>query len=206
MAKILIGISASIAAYKSILLIRGLSKQGHQCKIILTRGAEQFVTPNLIAGLGCEVYTDQSINLCDPTQVMLHINLARWAERFIIAPASANTLAKLSHGIADNLLSMLVLTYNNPAPIYIAPAMNQAMWSNQILQKNIHNLKQHNFVIWEPESGIQACGENGLGRMLEVEQLSKLINQSLVPLEKLNKTSILHNIQLSMALLTLFVV
>lgn len=188
MANILLGISGSIAAYKSILLLRELTKQGHQCKVILTNGARQFVSTGLIAGLGCEVYTEDNINLSDPTQAMLHINLARWAEHFIIAPASANTIAKLANGIADNLLSMLALAYNNSTPVYLAPAMNQAMWSNSILQKNIMLLKQHNFIIWEPQSGIQACGENGIGRMLEAEQLYKLIEQSLTIKPHLNKT------------------
>lgn len=188
MANILLGISGSIAAYKSILLLRELTKQGHNCKVVLTNGGRQFVTTELIAGLGCEVYTEEKLNLSDPTQAMLHISLARWAERFIIAPASASTIAKLAHGMADNLLGMLALAYNNSTPIYLAPAMNQAMWSNSIVQQNILTLKQNNFVIWEPQSGVQACGENGIGRMLEAEQLNTLIQQSLIDKPKLNKT------------------
>lgn len=188
MANILLGISGSIAAYKSILLLRELTEQGHQCKVVLTKGAQQFVTTELIAGLGCEVYTEYNIDLSDHKQAMLHINLARWAERFIIAPISASTIAKLATGIADNLLGMLALAYNGSAPIYIAPAMNQAMWANSIVQQNISTLKKHNFVIWEPQSGIQACGENGMGRMLESDKISELIQESLATKPTSNKT------------------
>ena len=177
MAKILIGISGSIAAFKTILLIRKLTAANHECKIILTRGGEHFVTPQLIAGLGCEVYTDNNLLSTEPKEAMLHINLARAADIFIIAPASANSIAKLAQGFADNLLGEVYLAAK--LPIYIAPAMNQAMWSHPALQNNLRILKEHNCTIWEPQDGIQACGENGTGRMQEVEQLLPLIELAL---------------------------
>lgn len=180
MANLLIGITGSIAAYKAILLVRELSKQGHNCRVILTAGAQRFVTAEVIAGLGCEVYRDQHLDLTDPRMAMLHINLAKWAERFIIAPASAHTLAKLAHGFADNLLSEAVLAYGN-GPIYLAPAMNQQMWSNSITQANLASLRQHGFSIWEPQTGLQACGDTGYGRMLEAEELVQLTLATLEP-------------------------
>lgn len=170
MANILVGISGSIAAYKTVLYIRELTKAGHHCKVILTEGGAQFVTAPLFAGLGCEVYTDNSLNLNLPNEAMLHINLAKWADLFVIAPASANCLARIAHGFSDNLLNTVVLAYGKGS-IYIAPAMNQQMWANSLTQANLTLLKTHNFIIWEPNSGIQACGDNGMGRLLEPEEL-----------------------------------
>lgn len=180
MAKILIGISGSIAAYKTILYLRELRKLNHQCKVILTTGGAQFVTANLIAALGCDVYCDQTLDLTKTEQAMLHINLAKWADRFIIAPLSANTLAKLAHGFADNLLTQVVLAYDaSIQPIYLAPAMNQQMWHNLATQANLQLLKERNFIIWEPAAGLQACGDNGVGRMIEAEQLVMLTEETL---------------------------
>jgi phosphopantothenoylcysteine decarboxylase/phosphopantothenate--cysteine ligase len=181
MAKILIGISGSIAAYKTILYLRELRKLNHQCKVILTAGGAQFVTANLIAALGCEVYCDETINLSKTEQAMLHIDLAKWADRFIIAPLSAHTLAKLAHGFADNLLTQAALAYDATIqPIYLAPAMNQQMWHNQATQANLQLLKERNFTIWNPATGLQACGDNGTGRMIEAEQLVMLTEQTLI--------------------------
>lgn len=181
MAKILIGISGSIAAYKTILYLRELRKRNHQCRVILTTGGAQFVTANLIAALGCEVYCDQTLDLTKPEHAMLHIDLAKWADRLIIAPLSAHTLAKLAHGFADNLLTQAALAYDATIqPIYLAPAMNQQMWHNQATQANLQLLQERNFTIWEPASGLQACGDNGTGRMLEAEQLVMLTEQTLI--------------------------
>lgn len=180
MAKILIGISGSIAAYKTILYLRELRKLNHQCRVILTTGGAQFVTANLITALGCEVYCDQTLDLTKAEQAMLHIDLAKWAERFVIAPSSAHTLAKLAHGFADNLLTQTVLAYDATIqPICLAPAMNQQMWHNPATQTNLQLLKERNFTIWEPASGLQACGDKGTGRMLEAEQLVTLTEQTL---------------------------
>ncbi len=180
MAKILIGISGSIAAYKTILYLRELRKLNHQCRVILTTGGAQFVTANLLAALGCKVYCDQTLDLTKPEQAMLHIDLAKWADRFIVAPLSAHTLAKLAHGFADNLLTQVVLAYDSSIqPVYLAPAMNQQMWHNLATQANLQLLKERNFTIWEPAAGLQACGDNGIGRMIEAEQLVMLTEQTL---------------------------
>lgn len=187
MANILIGISGSIAAYKSVLYIRELNKLGHKCRVILTKNAELFVTPQLLAGLGCEVYSDTSLNLANPADALMHINLAKWADRFIIAPASANCLAKLAHGIADNLLTTVALAYGK-RPIYLAPAMNLEMWLHSITQANLQILQRHNYLIWQPQSGIQACGDDGQGRMQEAEQLLSQTLATLAPQSLQNKT------------------
>lgn len=177
MANILIGISGSIAAYKSVLYIRELVKQGHNCKVIITPSGLKFVTAELIAGLGVDIYTDNKLDFQNKSQAMLHIELAKWAERVIIAPASANTIAKLAHGASDNLLTEISLAYGNNQ-IYLAPAMNQQMWLNPRTQANINTLLKYNFTLWNPDSGLQACGDIGQGRMLEPETLLELTNQT----------------------------
>lgn len=182
MANILIGISGSIAAYKTVLLVRNLTKNGHNCKVIITRGGLQFVTPQLIAGLGAEVYTSL-IDLTRPDQAMLHIGLAKWADLIMLAPASANTIAKAAAGIADELLFETLLVAGQK-PRYIAPAMNYQMWVNSLTQHNIQKLEQHGFHICWPASGSQACGDNGEGRMLEAEQLSEIIEGALTSTTK----------------------
>lgn len=130
----------------------------------MTASAQQFVTPLTFQALsGNPVHTE----LFDASQeqAMGHIHLARWADIFLIAPASANTLAKMAHGLADDLLSTLYLA--SDCPVYVAPAMNQAMWHKVVTQNNIQSLKQQGVTVVGPDSGAQACGEQGLGRMKE---------------------------------------
>ncbi|AUR52126.1 bifunctional phosphopantothenoylcysteine decarboxylase/phosphopantothenate--cysteine ligase CoaBC [Aquella oligotrophica] len=174
MKKILIGISGSIAAYKTVLLIRELSQSGYAVRVILTSGGQRFVTKKLIAGLGVEVYTDDTIKLDKPEEAMLHINLAKWADLIMIAPASANTIAKLATGLADSLLYESVLAASNKA-IYLAPAMNYQMYKNPATQANLQILAGRGINICEPNEGIQACGDVGLGRMQEANQLQQII-------------------------------
>lgn len=162
--QILLGVSGGIAAYKSAELVRLLRKQGADVRVVMTQSATQFISPLTFQALsGHPVH----INLLDPDteNAMSHIRLARWADILIIAPATANTLAKCSHGLADDLLSTLYLAVE--CPVYIAPAMNQAMWHKTVTQENIAKLKKHGVNIIAPESGEQACGETGLGRMAE---------------------------------------
>lgn len=174
MKKILIGISGSIAAYKTVLLIRELSQRGYAVRVILTSGGQRFVTKELIAGLGVEVYTDDTINLSKIEEAMLHINLAKWADLIMIAPASANTIAKLATGLADSLLYESILAASNK-PIYLAPAMNYQMYKNQATQANLQILDARGINICKPNEGIQACGDVGLGRMQEADQLQQII-------------------------------
>ena len=167
MAKILIGITGSIAATKTVSLIHMFTKNGHQCKTIITNDGLNFVTSMSVNSMGAEVFIDDLKSNSD--NAMKHIDLARWAEYIFIVPASVNTIAKLAHGFADNLLMMTLLA-SNIKPI-IVPAMNQQMWKNTLTQKNILILKDLDIKIWGPKAGLQACGDNDVGRMLEPEEI-----------------------------------
>jgi phosphopantothenoylcysteine decarboxylase/phosphopantothenate--cysteine ligase len=161
---ILLGITGSIAAYKSIELIRRLREQGATVKVVLTCAGAAFVTPlTLQAVAGGKVYQDL-LNADNELQFS-HLDLARWAEVILIAPASADFLAKLSHGMADDLLSTVCLA--SDAPLKVAPAMNQQMWAAAATQANIALLRQRGAQFLGPAQGVQACGETGLGRLLE---------------------------------------
>jgi phosphopantothenoylcysteine decarboxylase/phosphopantothenate--cysteine ligase len=161
---ILVGVSGGIAAYKTAELVRLLRKQGADVRVVMTQSATQFVSPLTFQALSGHSVHSELLN-AEAENAMSHISLARWADVFVIAPASANTLAKCSHGLADNLLSTLYLAVE--CPVYIAPAMNQAMWHKPVTQENIAKLKTHGVTIIGPEQGEQACGDTGLGRMAE---------------------------------------
>jgi len=161
---ILLGISGGIAAYKSAELVRLLVKQTVEVRVVMTQSATQFMTPLTFQALsGHPVHT--SLLDADQENAMGHINLARWADVFLIAPTTANCIAKFSHGLGDDLLSTLYLAVE--CPVYIAPAMNQAMWNKTVTQENIRRLKQQGVRFIGPNAGIQACGEQGYGRMSE---------------------------------------
>lgn len=174
MAKILIGVTGSIAAYKILELTHMLSKLKHEVKVVLSQEALNFVTPTSFTALGAEVYSDSY----DSTQLMQHINLAKWPDIIVIAPLSANTLSKIACGIGDNLITATLLA--STAPIYLVPAMNVNMWQNSIIQENVSKLKLHNYKFWGPNSGIQACGDIGDGRMLEADQILTKITHTLL--------------------------
>ncbi len=166
--KILLGVTGGIAAYKSVVLLRALQQQGADVRVVMTQAAHSFVTPLTFQALsGHRVYTQ----LLDPAQeaAMDHISLARWADLILIAPATANTIARLAQGLADDLLSTLCLAAT--APIALAPAMNQAMWLNPATQSNLAIVTHRGIHVWGPGEGDQACGEAGPGRMLEAETL-----------------------------------
>lgn len=161
---ILLGITGGIAAYKSAELIRLLKKSGADVRVVMTHSATQFITPLTVQALsGNATHIDGFDASAD--NGMEHINLARWADIFIIAPATANMIAKMNHGLADDLLSTLYLSAT--CPIYIAPAMNQAMWNKAITQSNIASIQQQGVITIGPEQGSQACGDTGFGRMAE---------------------------------------
>ena len=166
--KILLGISGGIAAYKCPELVRRLKEQGAEVRVVLTPSAKAFVSPlSLQAVCGNPVHED----LLDPAAeaAMGHIELARWADLVIIAPASANLSARLAAGMGNDLLSTIVLATTKP--VALAPAMNQAMWQNSATQANTTTLLQRGFLQWGPDSGDQACGENGPGRMLDPDDI-----------------------------------
>ena len=178
--KIIIGISGSIAAYKAIEIAKLLAENSFDIEIILSKSAEEFVSSLTLRSLfpGKIYLHDNALGRRDQ---MLHITLAKSADLVLIAPASANMIAKLSQGMANCLLTEICLA--TKAPIMLAPAMNKEMWSNSLLQANILKLQEHNFKIIGPDIGAQACGDNGLGRMLEPEEILEYVKA--VGVEKL---------------------
>jgi phosphopantothenoylcysteine decarboxylase/phosphopantothenate--cysteine ligase len=170
--RILLGVTGGIAAYKSADLVRRLREHGAQVQVVMTAGAREFVTPTTFQALsGRPVRSD----LWDAAHeaAMGHIELARWAELLLVAPASADFLARLAHGLADDLLSTLALATS--APIAVAPAMNHLMWSNAATQANVALLQQRGVRVFGPGVGDQACGETGAGRMLEPLEIAAAI-------------------------------
>ena len=175
-ARILLGITGGIAAYKAAMLARLLIKAGHEVRVVMTAAACEFITPMTLQALsGHAVHTellDEAAELG-----MGHIELAKWADVVVIAPASANTIAKLAGGLADNLLTTITLA--TTAPVMVAPAMNQAMWHHPITADNLAKLKRFGYHIISPDSGAQACGDVGAGRLPEPEDLAERINSFL---------------------------
>lgn len=170
--KILLGVTGGIAAFKSADLTHKLRHAGAEVKVVMTPGAREFITPLTFQALSSnKVYMD--IFDSESQTGMEHIDLVRWADIILIAPATANCIAKLAQGLADDLLTTLCLASNKS--IFIAPAMNQQMWNNSITQGNIAILRNHNFRILGPDEGIQACGDIGPGRMLEVPDILEAI-------------------------------
>ena len=148
---ILLGVSGGIAAYKSAELVRLFRKQGAEVRVVMTKSATQFISALTFQALsGHPVHTE--LLDVETENAMSHISLARWADCLIIAPATANIIAKLSHGLADDLLSTLYLAAT--CPVYLAPAMNQAMWNKAVTFENIERLKKHGVKIIGPEQRI----------------------------------------------------
>ena len=167
---IVLGITGGIAAYKAAELLRLLMKQGVAVQVAMTEAATHFITPTTMQGLsGQPVFTSQWDDAVP--NGMAHINLSRAADAIVIAPASADFIAKLAHGLADDLLSTMCLARN--CPLIIAPAMNREMWLNAATQRNITQLINDGVQVLGPDSGVQACGETGVGRMLEADVLAE---------------------------------
>jgi len=172
--QILVGITGGIAAYKSAELVRRLQDDGATVRVIMTRAATEFITPLTLQALsGRPVHLD----LLDAAAEagMGHIELARWADLIVIAPASADFIARLAEGRADDLLTTVCLA--TPAPIAIAPAMNQQMWKNQVTQDNCQKLRSRGIRQFGPDNGKQACGDVGLGRMEDIADLRNHIKE-----------------------------
>ena len=170
---ILLGISGGIAAYKSCELVRLLKKQGHEVSVAMSRAATEFISPLTFQALSGNPVLADTHSGESGGNGMAHINLTRAADVFVIAPASANTLAKIAGGIADNLLTNLAAA--RKCPLAAAPAMNVEMWFNPANQRNIARLQADGISIFPPASGEQACGEVGIGRMPEAAELADLI-------------------------------
>jgi len=173
---ILLGVSGGIAAYKSAELVRLFKKQGAEVQVVMTKSAMQFVSPLTFQALSGNPVHSELLD-ADVENAMGHISLARWADCLIIAPATANIIAKLSHGMADDLLSTLYLAAT--CPVYVAPAMNQAMWNKAVTRENIETLLRHGVKLIGPEQGDQACGETGFGRLSEPVVICKHLTDAL---------------------------
>lgn len=168
--KILLGISGGIAAYKSADLVRRLKDAGADVRVVMTQGAQAFITPLTMQALsGRPVHTE--LLDTEAEAAMGHIELARWADAILVAPASADFIARLAGGQADDLLTTLFLA--SRAPKFLAPAMNQAMWSDPATQRNLETLRQQGMQMLGPAEGSQACGDVGLGRMLEAIDIAE---------------------------------
>jgi len=170
--RVLLGVTGGIAAYKSAEIVRRLRERGAEVQVVMTAGARQFVTPLTFQALsGRPVRSDLWDEAAEAA--MGHIELARWADRVLIAPASADFLARLAHGLADDLLTTLCLATD--VPISVAPAMNRLMWANAATRANVELLRSRGVAILGPGVGDQACGETGPGRMLEPADLVDVI-------------------------------
>ena len=170
--RILLGVSGGIAAYKSCELVRRLRDLGAEVRVVMTENAAHFVSATTFQALsGQPVRTSLWDAVAEAA--MGHIELARWAERIVIAPASADLIARLAHGMANDLLTTVCLA--SAAPLYVAPAMNQQMWAHPAVQANVDTLRQRGVHLLGPASGDQACGDIGSGRMLEPLELREAI-------------------------------
>ncbi len=166
--KILLGICGGIAAYKSAYLVRELIRLGAEVKVIMTAGAQEFITGLTFQALGAKDVRTELFD-SEAEAAMGHIELARWADYLLVAPATANCLAKFAQGLANDLLSTVYLV--NQAPVFLCPAMNKNMWAHPATQANCDKLIQRGVIIIGPAEGLQACGDLGLGRMSEVDTI-----------------------------------
>ena len=172
---ILLGVTGGIAAYKAAEIVRHLKKSGSSVRVVMTKSAEEFITPLTLQALSGNRVSRELLD-AEAEAAMGHIELAKWADGILIAPATANTLARLSSGRGDDLLSTITLAFEGP--ISLAPAMNQAMWRDSRTQENLKKLIDKGYILCGPGSGEQACGDFGLGRMLEPLEIMEIFSDS----------------------------
>lgn len=182
--KILMVICGGISAYKVLELIRSLKKKGTEIKTILTKNAKEFVTPLSIASLSQGKVYEDLFNLENETK-MDHISLSRWSDIILVAPATANTISKLSSGSSDDLASTVILASDKD--IFLAPAMNVRMWEHPSTKENLNKLRNFGYKIIGPEIGDMACGEFGEGKMTEPDEIVKKIDNYFINLNKNKK-------------------
>lgn len=185
---ILLIITGSVAAYKSVDLIRLFTKANHNVTPIMTRGAEEFITPLLVSSISGTRVLDKLFSPDDESKIG-HINLSRQNDVIIVAPATADFIAKMANGLADDLASNVILAANKP--IFIAPAMNEKMWTNKQTQKNLQILRENGVQIIEPKSDVLACGEYGVGKMVEPLEIFNKIQNFFENKNKLNGKKII---------------
>ena len=171
------GVTGGIAAYKSAEIVRHLKKSGSSVRVVMTESAKEFITPLTLQALSGNRVSSELLD-AEAEAAMGHIELAKWADGILIAPTTANSLARLASGRADDLLSSITLAFDGP--ISLAPAMNQAMWGDKRTQDNLDSLISKGFKVCGPGSGEQACGDIGLGRMLEPMEILELFSASFI--------------------------
>ena len=170
---ILLVLTGGVAIYKSLTLIRLLKKSNYEVQCIMTESATKLINPHLFMSIsGNIVRTDIFDNTTDK---IIHIELTRWADLVVIAPATANIIGKLANGIADDLASTTLMASNKD--IMIAPAMNTQMWNSKAFQRNLKQIKEDGVIIIEPDEGVLACGEEGKGKMEEPENIFNKIEE-----------------------------
>ena len=170
--RIILGVTGSIAAYKAAEIIRRLIEKGLKVSVVMTQEAEHFITPLTLASLSGEPVFRGMFNQNESPAAMPHIDLAREADLLLIAPATANIIGKMAHGIADNLLTCIALA--TKAPIIIAPAMNTQMFHNKIVQENCETLKKNGVHFIDPVKGKLACGTTGAGHIADEDTIVKI--------------------------------
>lgn len=173
---ILLIVSGGIAAYKSIDLCSSLVKQGNNVKVILTKNAENFVTQLPFQTLTKNRVYTSTFEEVDENEIQ-HIDLTKWAEKIIVAPATANLISKFSNGIADDLATSLMLAVRDTSAVYIVPAMNTFMYRNPIIQDNMNRLIKLGFNFVEPDSGLLACGDVGEGKFPSIDKIESFVFQ-----------------------------
>ncbi len=175
MANVIVGVTGGIAAYKAAELVSMLGKQGHAVRCIMTDAAQQFLTPLTLQTLsGNPVYTNLFQLQEDPEWQVEHIGLARWADCMLIVPATADFIGKVAHGIADDLLSTCVMA--TPSPVVFAPAMNDQMYVNPIVQRNLSVLQEAGYTVIQPVEGHLACGTVGKGKMASPQEIAAVLD------------------------------
>jgi phosphopantothenoylcysteine decarboxylase/phosphopantothenate--cysteine ligase len=188
--KILLGVSGGIAAYKACELVRHFIKQGAEVRVIMTRSACEFVTPLTFETLSQQHVTTETFPAYDASiSGTHHIEIARWPDIFLIAPATANVIGKIANGIADDILSTVAMAC--PAPILVAPAMNDQMWASPFVQRNVKELKSNKIEIIDPEFGYLAEGYDGSGRLAELSKICWRVDRILFRSEELSGKRVL---------------
>lgn len=175
---IVLGVTGSISAYKAADITSRLAKKGHDVHVILTEGGSKFITPLTLQTLSKNKVHTEFFEEGIPKEVK-HIDLAQNADVIVIAPASANIMGKIAHGIADDLLSATVMAGANLAPVYLVPAMNTNMYENPIVQENVEKLRSLGYRFIEPKESMLACGVTGKGALADVDEIVEIIEGSL---------------------------
>ena len=178
MANILLAVTGSISAYKAADLTSQLTKIGHQVKVLMTPAATAFITPLTLQVLSKQAVLVEVMTEEDPKQIK-HIDLGKEADLFLVAPASANTIAKLAHGFADNIVTSTALALPSEVKKFLAPAMNTKMLDHPATQNNLETLKSYSYQIIPPREALLACGDQGSGALASIETILTTIQESL---------------------------